>query len=248
MDFGVILDVETTGINAKNDQIIEIGLLEFSVVQNQRPQITRMYGSLQDPGIPISKEIEQLTGLSDAVVKGHVIDWAFVGSVLAKASVVIAHNAEFDRQFIEASGKIQGIAPHWACSLRHIDWRRHGYRQMGLTYLAADHGFLNPFAHRAVFDCATTFRLVAPHLDELITRSYEKEFTVHALASPFESKDVLKKRGYHWDPHMRCWVTIVPESRLEEERNFLAEEVYKGTPKHRETLRESGVATSISAF
>jgi DNA polymerase-3 subunit epsilon len=238
MDFGLVLDVETTGINAQNDRIIEIGILEFSVKQGELPQITRTYGALQDPGMPLPKEIEQLTGLTDGMLKGQMIDWDMVRSMVESASVIVAHNADFDRQFMEASGQLLGLSCHWACSLRHIDWRGHGYRQLGLTYLAADHGFLNPFAHRAIFDCATTFRLIAPHLPELISRSYEKEFTVHALSSPFESKDTLKKRGYIWDPSLRCWVTIVPESKLEEERTFLAQEVYKGPPKHRETPKD----------
>jgi DNA polymerase-3 subunit epsilon len=118
--------------------------------------------------------------------------------------------------------------------MRHIDWRSHGSRHLGLTYLAADHGFLNPFAHRALFDCATTFRLVSPYLGELIARSYEKEFTLRALQSPFESKDILKGRGYFWDAESRCWTIVLPESKIEAERIFLSEEVYKGPSKHRE--------------
>lgn len=245
MDFGLVLDVETTGIDPTQDKIIEIGILEFAVEgaqdssgtstsQAASPHILRCYGGLEDPGVPLSAEITKITGLTDALVKGRKIDWTMVRDLVENASIIIAHNADFDRKFMQASGKLQGLSTHWACSMRHIDWRKHGCRHLGLTYLAADHGFLNPFAHRALFDCATTFRLVSPYLAELVARSYEKEFTVKAVGSPFESKDILKRRGYFWDAEARCWTIILPESKIEEERTFLAQEVYKGTSKHRE--------------
>ena len=31
MDFGMIVDLETTGVDSEKDKIIEIGLLEFAV-------------------------------------------------------------------------------------------------------------------------------------------------------------------------------------------------------------------------
>lgn len=234
MDFGVILDLETTGLDPKQDQIIELAVLEFGVEEGQRPSVVRSYGSLQDPGIPLSADVTRITGLTDQMVKGQAIDWAIVTGILARASIVIAHNAEFDRGFLRASGKLAGLKLHWGCSLRHIDWKKHGFGSGALTYLAADHGFVNPFPHRALFDCATTFKLMAPHLDELIERSYEREFLVRAVGSPFESKDALKARGYRWDAEARVWTKVVPESALQDERAFLAEKVYLGEPRHAE--------------
>lgn len=234
MDFGIIVDLETTGLDPQADAIMEIGILEFAVEGEQQPCVTRTYGALQDPGREVSEEVLKLTGLTQAHLAGQQIDWDHVRGFFQRASIVIAHNADFDRRFLEKSGKLAGLAPHWACSMRHIDWKRHGKGSVSLNYLAADHGFVNPFAHRAVFDCATTFRLVAPHLNELIIRSYEREYHVKAVYSPFESKDVLRLRGYRWDPEERVWGKVVGETALVEERKFLAEQVYRGEPKHRE--------------
>lgn len=234
MDFGLIVDVETTGLEPGKDKIIEIGLMEFGVEGDELPRVIRSYGALQDPECEISDEIQRLTGIAPADVRGQAIDWTVVRGFFARASVVVAHNVDFDRRFIEATGQVTDLAPHWACSMRHIDWRRHGFNTLSLNYLAADHGFVNPFAHRALFDCATTFRLVAPHLKELIARSYEREFVIKAVRSPFESKDVLRARGYRWDPLERCWGRVIGETHLEDERQFLAEAVYKGKPQHEE--------------
>jgi len=234
MDFGLIVDLETTGLDPLNDKIVEIGIVEFGVEGDEPPRVTRCYGALDDPGVEISPEVQRITGLEPRILAGQRIDWEAVRGFFAKASIAIAHNADFDRRFLERSGRLDGLQVHWGCSMRHIDWRKHNFNTLSLNYLAADHGFVNPFAHRAVFDCATTFRLVAPYLPELIARSYEREYLVKATHSPFESKELLKQRGYRWDPEERCWMRIVPESALTEERRFLQADIYKGTARHQE--------------
>ncbi|MCX6110726.1 MAG: 3'-5' exonuclease [Proteobacteria bacterium] len=234
MNFGLIVDVETTGLDPVADKIIEIGLLEFCWDEAVAPRVTRSYGSLHDPERPISADIIRITGLSDAVLAKQAINWEVVRDFFRRTSVVIAHNADFDRSFLLNSGQLDGLDRPWACSLRHIDWRRLHCGNLGLNYLAADHGFVNPFAHQALFDCATTFRLVAPHLSELLQRSSEKEYLVKAVGSPFESKDLLKQRGYRWDAQERVWSRVLGESALVEERQFLQEHVYKGRGSHHE--------------
>jgi DNA polymerase-3 subunit epsilon len=238
MDIGLIVDLETTGTDPQKDQVIEVGIVEFCVTSGpdsrMRVDMISGYSALQDPGVPISPEITKLTGLTDEMVAGRNVDWAKVRDMISRASVVIAHNAPFDRAFLQKRPELAGLNSHWACSVRHINWRKHGFRTRALNYLAADHGFVNPFAHRALFDCATTFRLVAPYMDELIRRSYLREFLVVATGAPFETKDTLRLRGYRWNPEARVWARQLLEDELAEERAFLAAEVYKGEPRHRE--------------
>jgi DNA polymerase-3 subunit epsilon len=232
MEHGLIVDLETSGLNPEQDQIIEIGLIEFAYQADTMPMIINMYSGLEEPTQEISEEITRITGITNLMLKGRTIDWEFVRALVERASIVIAHNVAFDSSFLRLRPELAGAEVHWACSAKHIDWTTKGFRTRALNYLAADHGFLNPFAHRALFDAATTFRLVAPHLDELIERSYEKELVVEAVGSPFESKDVLRLHGYRWDPQNRFWFKVVLQSELEAERRFLSEEVYNGAPRH----------------
>ena len=44
--------------------------------------------------------------------------------------------------------------------------------------------FRKSFAHRALFDCATTFRLITPYMQELIQNSFQKEFRIPATGAP----------------------------------------------------------------
>ena len=236
MDTGVIVDLETTGIDSEKDQIIEIGLLEFMLEDGQEPIITEMYGACEDPGFALSAEIIELTGLTDASLKGRQINWQHVQSMLGRASVIIAHNAAFDRGFLQKRKELQLSSAHWACSQRHIDWRGKKHRCRSLNHLAADYGFVNPFAHRALFDTATTFRIVKPFLTEMLHRSYEREILLEAVGAAFEVKDKLRERGYSWDAQMRVWAKQVFESELEQERSFLSDAIYHGHLRHKETF------------
>lgn len=238
---GVIWDVETTGLENATDKIIEIGALEFEwledITEESRivhpPRIVSMYGGLQDPGAPLTAEIVKLTGITDKDVAGKTLDRARLHALVQKADLHVAHNMEFDRGFIQKDEFFTSIeipadvAPTpWACTIKHIDWAAKGFRSAALNYLAADHGFVNPFPHRALFDCATTFRLMQPHFIELLTNFVQKSFRVYAWSSPFETKDKLRERRYQWDPGLKVWKKDVLESQLEGERAFLAEHVY----------------------
>lgn len=238
METGLIVDLETTGVDPEKDQIVEVGIVEFLVRQGPAGELVSdlvtTYSALEDPGCPLPAEVAKLTGLSDEVLAGRKIDWDMVRGMIERASVVVAHNAAFDRSFLERRQELAGVKPHWACSVKHINWQKHGFRTRALNYLAADHGFVNPFAHRALFDCATTFRLITPYLDELIRRSYLREFTISAVGSPFETKDILRARGYRWNPESRVWAKTVLEDELDAERQFMRDEIYKGEPRHRE--------------
>jgi DNA polymerase-3 subunit epsilon len=55
---------------------------------------------LGKPGRPIPPEVTALTGITDAAVRGRRIDDARVAALAASASLVVAHNAAFDRPFL----------------------------------------------------------------------------------------------------------------------------------------------------
>ncbi|HKU51096.1 MAG TPA: 3'-5' exonuclease [Nitrospira sp.] len=238
---GVVWDVETTGLENAVDKIIEIGALEFEwieeVTDDSRlvypPRIISMYGGLRDPGAPLTDEIKRITGISDKDLAGKSFDQERLQALVQGADLHVAHNMEFDRGFIQkeefftAGAMVDTFGPpNWACSIRHIDWGEKGFKSAALNYLAADHGFVNPFPHRALFDCATTFRLMQPHFIELLTNYVQKMFRVYAWRSPFETKDKLREKRYQWDAPQKVWKKDVLESKLEGEREFLAKEIY----------------------
>ena len=230
-----IIDLETTGLNPQEDEIIEVGLLQFKHNGFTNPVITKSYSGSQQPAKPLTDIVRKITGLTDEALEGESLDWNMISEITNESDLIIAHNAKFDRGFMEASGK-WGSQCRWACSMQHINWMAHGFKTSSLNYLACDHGFVNPFAHRALFDCATTFRLITPYLQELYENSAYREVKVSAVGAPFEVKDNLKMNGYRWDNQKRVWFKMLLEPSLEAERNFLATEIYRGAPHHLEEI------------
>lgn len=61
------------------------------------------FEQFQEPSSPIPPTIMRLTGITDAMVAGQRIDVDAVRELVDHASLVIAHNASFDRRFSNAS-------------------------------------------------------------------------------------------------------------------------------------------------
>lgn len=102
------LDVETTGLSPRDHRITEIAL-----VRMWGTHIIGQWSSLVNPGCAISPYITRLTGISNAMVADapsfpELIEdiCSFVGG-----STLLAHNAPFDRGFIELGMRRAGCKP-----------------------------------------------------------------------------------------------------------------------------------------
>lgn len=72
---GVILDTETTGLNYRKDEIIEIGVVAFTFDEaGNIGNVIGVYSGLQQPSVSIPLGITRLTGIADEIVAGQMID------------------------------------------------------------------------------------------------------------------------------------------------------------------------------
>ncbi len=101
----VAFDLETTGLYARRDQIIEIGAVRMKDGQ----EIDR-FQTFVNPGMPLEKRTVDLTGITDqmladapSIEKALPEFLEFVGG-----SVLVAHNADFDTTFIRTACRKQG--------------------------------------------------------------------------------------------------------------------------------------------
>jgi len=114
----IVLDFETTGLYpAKGDRVIEIGAV---LLRDQ--EIVDRFQSLVNPGFFVNSEIESITGITNAMlgdappaedVMGQFVK--FIGT-----HPLVAHNASFDRSFLEAElGHIGKNRPlNFGCTLQ----------------------------------------------------------------------------------------------------------------------------------
>jgi DNA polymerase III subunit epsilon len=234
---GIILDVETTGLDHEKDEIIELGMVKFDYLPDGRIAGLRdIFTSFNEPSCPIPPEVTAMTGITAEIVAGHRIDEAAVASFVADAVIVIAHNAGFDRKFAKRYWPdFEGKA--WGCSATEIEWRKHGFEGSRLGYLLNGAGYFHQ-AHRAVDDCHALLEILsvalplagAPALAVLLERARKRTIRVWAEQSPFDLKDALKRRSYRWsdgsDGRPRSWYIDVEEAQLDCEIAFLRSEIY----------------------
>ena len=234
---GLFVDVETTGLDPTKHEIIELGMIPFSYLPDGLIcDIGPPFEQFQEPSAPIPPEITRLTGITDAMVAGHRIDLDAVRALVDRASLVIAHNAGFDRRFLERLSDAFVFKP-WACSMSQIDWIGEGHEGVKLAYLAAGAGFFYD-RHRAVHDCRAAIELLAmplpasrvPAMQKLLEKARRPSWRIWEENSPFDLKDVLKARGYRWNgddnPNPRAWYIDVDDGLQGDEIAFLRKEIY----------------------
>ena len=178
----VALDLETTGLDAARDAIIEIGAVKFD---HQRE--LGVFSSLVNPNRSIPLQISQLTGITDL----DVMDAPFFSDLHAEVTrfvgraVVVGHNVRFDLAFLR----------QWHCLTRHdaVDTfalatilMPHQSRY-SLGKLIDSLGIEFTGRHRALDDARATMQLF-------------RELQARAAHLPLETLQTINRaaRGGHW--------------------------------------------------
>ena len=237
---GVVVDVETTGIDKDRDVIIELALRRFRFDDaGLITKLDRCYRWLEDPGVPLDPQISAMTGLTDADLAGQRIDDEAAAALLCSAHVRAAFNACFDRPFVER--RLPSVAGNpWACVMREIDWRGRGFDGGGraLSFILMQCGFFNDRAHQANADVDATIAILEHRnqagetaLFELLETASQPTWRIAAVGAHFDVKDKLKRRGYRWDPAETVWWCEAAQTTFGEEKAWLAANVY--APEYR---------------
>lgn len=227
----VLVDTETTGLDQRSDDIIELGMIALTYDSSGRLGDTiAVFQGLREPKVPIPAEVTQLTGITRQMVKGRHLDPELLARFVSPAALIVAHNAAFDRPFCERLSSIFAAKP-WACSATEIPWQRLGFEGTKLPYLLNQVGLFRT-GHRALDDCLSLSAILSHHLPDtevtafqILLRSARRVgFRIWARA-PYEIRDLLRSRGYRWNPggngRPRAWWTEVPENSLESELAML---------------------------
>ena len=236
---GLFVDCETTGADWTRDVVVELALLPFTYTADGRLAevlADEAQVHLRDPGRALA------TGADEDDARGRHIDAAAAGALMARANLVVAHNARFDRPFIERVVPAARERP-WACSRLEVPWRASGAPSDALHCLLCHYGVFAGRRHRALADCEAGVWLLGQRLPGagrgvlalLVEAAAAETVRLWALGSPIGAKHVLRARGYRWCPEPRgeiprAWWTEVAPELVESERAWLAAAVYAGAP------------------
>ncbi len=229
---GLLVDVETTGLDVQQDVIIELGCILFEYGLNGTIyRILEDYSGLEDPHQMLDPQIIKLTGITDKDLRNQKLNDVEVIRLIEEADFVIAHNAGFDRPMLERRFH-QFASKAWGCSLNSVNWQEEGITSGKLDYILFKLGRFHE-GHRAVEDChATLFALTAElpgshtsAMAQILRKARDPGNRVFALNAAYEVKDILKARGYKWsdgnDGRAKSWYIDVATEDLQEELEFL---------------------------
>lgn len=110
----IVLDTETTGLSFKECELIEI-----SAARLEGNEITERFQTFVNPGMLVPEEISELTGISNKDVADAPSPEEAVAALadFVGGLPVIAHNASFDRTFVERAPGGGGVSDIWIDSL-----------------------------------------------------------------------------------------------------------------------------------
>jgi len=229
------LDLETTGLDKIEDKIIELALKLVAIDRNNGELlgVIAEYQSFHDPNELIDEKITLINGINNEMVQGYSIDWDEVNNLISTADIILAHNASFDRAFMDRYLSLS-TEKVWSCSISDIDWLKRGFTSNKQELLCFWHGFYYD-SHRAMFDVDALIGLLTHEsyeenkpMIELLENTSKPYYKLLALDSPYDTKDKLKAKDYNWDPERRSWWKRLLLVEIETEQNWLTENIYNG--------------------
>ncbi len=169
-----VFDLETTGGNLKQDQIIEIGLVK---IENLKITDTKHY--LIRPYVEIPIFIQKLTSiypadLEDCQIIEDIIDdlLSFMGD-----SILVAHNTSFDIPFFNSvltRLKRPTLQNKNICTNLMAKYMIPGLLSTNLAYMSKIFNIRHGKAHRAMDDAKATAKLLIKFLDIFIDKDIKK--------------------------------------------------------------------------
>ncbi len=192
----VVFDIETTGLSAANDQIIEIGACRV-----KGGQVVDRFSTFVNPMIPIPEDITGITGITDDMVKdAPIIDSALRDFIdFCKDAPLVAHNANFDVSFIKQAATRLGISYH-PVSVDTLELAKVLLPELKRHKLNLVCDFLGIELnghHRAVNDAEATAQMFIKFLSDLSKQNIKNISEINSALATQERENAYKGRAYH---------------------------------------------------
>jgi DNA polymerase-3 subunit epsilon len=159
----VVIDLETTGLSPKSDRVLEIAVIQTSVLGEP----LAYWSSLINPGVPVGAT--EIHGIKDSDVLGFPTFESIADELFArlKGQAISAHNARFDLGFLKnefaRSGWILPEVPT-VCTMEASKYFLPQLTQRRLSDCAKAIGLNESVSHRALSDASTTVGLLNYYL------------------------------------------------------------------------------------
>jgi DNA polymerase III alpha subunit (gram-positive type) len=220
------IDLETTGLDLQNDRIIEIGAVLWDTTR--KAPLSVFSTLIKHEGLIISREITELTGITieDVTEFGYPLPVVAprLYALAQKADAIVAHNGHaFDKPMLVNGLNAIGQDYRHIAEMFHvkqlIDTKvdlpyPKGKGSGSLGVIAMQHRFLNPFAHRALFDVMTMLE-VASNYETSAIMELAKSPLVELIAKvSYDDRNLARTNGFYWQPESKQWTRNVKQSQI----------------------------------
>ena len=216
-----IVDVETDGVH-DGCIALEYAIANYDIESRSIINSASTIVRTTSPSLDTIESTQKLTGINPELIKAcnnqakliysNICD--FFESSFVHSDIVMAYNAEFDKQFFTRPAK-------WLCAYRDIDWIMDNEfaKPSTLVNLAVSYGIPVNAAHRAMADVMLLARVLSAsnNLDELIIDALEPKYRVVASVS-YNRKEEAKALGFKWDGQLKQWWRYANERQIEDYR------------------------------
>jgi DNA polymerase III subunit alpha, Gram-positive type len=193
-----VLDLETTGFSPVTEKITEIGILKL-----KDGKVIGEFSCFVNPEKPIPAKVVEITNITDDMVKdAETIEKVFPKMLdFIKDSVLVAHNAAFDVNFLKHNAKVLG----YDFDFTYVDTLSLAqevfseFKSYKLGRIAKNLGIKVEVAHRALDDVGTTVKVFNIMLERLKERGAETLEDIDIYGSDEEAKkeEYKKLKTYH---------------------------------------------------
>ncbi len=181
-----VIDIETTGLNARKDRITEI-----AIILHDGDKIVERFETLVNPEVRIPYHITALTGISNKMVADAPRFFEIARKVveMTDGATIVAHNASFDYNFIRCEFKrlLYDYSRHTLCTKKLSKKLLPGIQSYGLGSLSRILNIHNPARHRAGGDALTTvalfehLRKIENKLDEISLKGLHTKLSAESI-------------------------------------------------------------------
>jgi DNA polymerase III epsilon subunit-like protein len=243
-------DTETSGLDVKTANILEVGAVLFDVDENFKWNYVEGFSNLifEEYNFPIPKEASAVNGITEQAIRTGGVSFkealSKFSDLAMKAEYVVAHNAPYDKSVLENQlirVQIHSFIPDmkWICSVMDLESNK-DKKCWRLAHMALDYGVtVNPtHLHTALADVSLMGEMLSAAKADPRKMWEYKNTPIAVLATPVvppwddngKDRDIAKAAGYGWEEvrsvgkkYSKKWVKGIkhtPENLAKEVREY----------------------------
>lgn len=210
----VIIDTETTGLDPSKGKVLEVAAVLYNIpTRSILAQLSTLCQAIDNPAYEINRiEVESLKRIPANIEFSGL---NLIAEMMNNAEAIIAHNAEFDKKWIETIPALysSAVSKKWICTRKDVVWPVRKGIPLNLIHICVDLGVPVVSAHRALSDCLLLVSALEciEDIEFFLDKSGKGRITYHANVS-YENRQIVKEAGFSWDNEKKVWFAkLTPE-------------------------------------